>query len=109
MTVFIAHAQRGSFSTRELPKIELHDLQQIVGGHIECCSYLHPILRQNGIEMLVNEEGLLKLLPINENIDHFFYVGDVAFVGVRGTELVGLTEDQLEIVRVFAGDVEEDL
>lgn len=70
----------------------LHDLQDLVGGYIEPCAPVE--LRQRGIELLANEEGLLKQLPVNINLFPFFFVGTLVAVGVSGEDFVSLTPDQ---------------
>lgn len=74
--------------------LTLEALQQQVGGYIEVAP--HPELRRKDVAMLVNEEGLLKLLPVNENLQPFFYVGNAVFVGIKGEDFTGLTEEQFE-------------
>ena len=75
----------------------LRDLQHLVGGYIETSAPVQ--LRQNGITLLCNEEGLLKQLPANQNLFPFFYVGQVVAVGVRGEEFVSLTHNQIEFLK----------
>lgn len=58
----------------------LRSLQDIVGGFIETCAPLE--LREQGIELLANEEGLLIHLPYNNNLFPFFFVGTLVAVGV---------------------------
>lgn len=74
--------------------LSLVGLLQIVGGYIEVAP--HPELTRNNVAMLVNEEGLLNGLPINENLQPFFYVGNAVFVGIRGEDFTGLNEEQFE-------------
>lgn len=70
----------------------LHDLQALVGGYIEPCAPVE--LRQRGIELLCNEEGLLRQLPVNINLFPFFFVGTLVAVGVSGENFVSLTPEQ---------------
>ena len=70
----------------------LGSLQSYVGGLIEPCAPVQ--LKERGIELLCNEEGLLVGMPININMFPFFYVGDLVAVGVSGEEFVSLTPEQ---------------
>lgn len=70
----------------------LHDLQALVGGYIEPCAPVE--LRQRGIELLANMEGLLRQLPVNINMFPFFFVGTLVAVGVSGEDFVSLTPYQ---------------
>lgn len=77
-------------------KPTLEQLQKLVGGYIQTCAPLE--LREQNIELLVDEEGLLKGLQPNAKLYPFFYVGNAVFVGVDGEELVGLTSEQIEFI-----------
>ena len=70
----------------------LHGLQSLVGGYIEPCAPAE--IKAKGIELLANEEGLLKRLPPNTNLYPFFFVGTLVAVGVDGEEFVSLTPTQ---------------
>lgn len=70
----------------------LYDLQHLVDGYIEPCAPVQ--LRQQGIELLCNEEGLLRGLPCNINMFPFFFVGTLVAVGVSGEEFTSLTPEQ---------------
>lgn len=70
----------------------LEDLQGLVQGLIEPCAPAE--LRDQGIELLANEEGLLKGLPCNLNLFPFFYVGTLVAVGVGEEDFISLTFDQ---------------
>lgn len=72
---------------------ELHELQELVGGYIEPGAPVE--LREKGIELLVDEEGLLKGLEPNPNIYPFFFVGPCVLVGVSGEDFVSLTDEQI--------------
>ena len=76
----------------DYPGLNLRALQELVGGYIEPCAPVQ--LREQGIELLANEEGLLKGLAPNENLYPFFVVGDLVAVGVVGEEFTSLTVDQ---------------
>lgn len=66
--------------------------QEIVGGDVEAVTI------ENGIVMLVNEEGKLEGLPYNFTMSGDTIVGDVVFVGAKGSEFVSLRSDQIEYV-----------
>ena len=71
----------------------LYDLQSLVGGWIEPCA--PQILRDQGIELLANEEGLLKMLPLNVNtFPALFLCGNLVAVGVGEDDFVSLTPEQ---------------
>lgn len=91
----------------EIRDLELKDdslleaLQEVVGGYIETV----PIMLRNGLQMIVNEEGVILDLPVNliasilygAAIHDTFIQGDVAIVdrGYRNGEpdLEGLSPD----------------
>lgn len=85
-------------------KPTLKELQERVGGYIEPCAPLE--LREKNIELLVDEEGLLKGLQPNAKLYPFFYVGNAVFVGldveevdgVKEVDFVGLTVEQIEFI-----------
>lgn len=78
-------------------EIQLYNLQSYVGGYIEACG---PVdLRSHGIELLADEEGLLKQLPVNPNLFPFFFVGNLVMVGVSGESFVGLTDEQIAFAK----------
>lgn len=75
------------------------NMKKIVGGYIECVSLPH------GIDMWLNEEGLLEQLPLNlqtsmnGQVVHVI-VGDVFFAGHDGEgETIGLTSGQQKFIR----------
>lgn len=92
MKVIVIEPKEGQYYLHETEG-QLHDFQELVGGYIEACAPVE--LRYEGIQMLVNEEGLLKGLDANENLFPFFFVGTCVLVGVSGEDFVGLTEDQI--------------
>lgn len=77
---------------RTVGNITLEFLQDCVGGYIEPCAPIE--LKEHGIELLANEEGLLSGLDPNENLFPFFLVGNVVAVGVDGEDFVGLSVEQ---------------
>lgn len=74
----------------------LEDYQKIVGGYIE--NVCLPGLIEKDIILVANEEGLLKGLPLNENLNPFVIVGQVFFVGRGEEDYVSLTAEQLHYV-----------
>lgn len=96
--IVIARTKRGDIIERELDEVTLDELQRAVGGYVEHA----PVagLTEEHIVMLVNEDGLLAGLPVNENLLPFFYVGDVVFAKLQVNEygeldFVGLDEYQV--------------
>ncbi len=73
---------------------ELHVFQDLVGGYIECGAPAE--LRARGIELICNEEGLLKQLKANVNLFPFFYVGTCVLVGYDHDGFTSLTDEQLK-------------
>ena len=75
---------------------ELHVLQEIVGGYIEC----FPIF--DNVVCVCNEEGKLKGLPINFVFDGDFIAGDVFFcaTGIDDFESLSIYQTSV-IMRVF--------
>ena len=72
----------------------LHGLQALVDGYIEICTPY--VLKCLHIEILCNEEGLLKNLEPNINVCPYFLAGPLVAVGCDGEEFVSLNEDQIE-------------
>lgn len=97
--VLVVHPERAVFDLFERDELKLYELQEWVGGYIEVAPMVELEAKQ--IAMLVNEEGLLAGLDLNENLLPFFYVGSCVFVGVDGEDFVGLSDDQLEFVVEF--------
>ena len=85
----------------------LEALQNLVDGYIEPAAPVQ--LRDMGMEMLVNEEGLLRHLPFNENLFPFFYVGTAVLVGVDGESFTSLTIDQLSGANAFLAGCREGI
>ena len=79
----------------------LETLQCLVEGYIELATPL--ILKKEGIELIVNEEGLISLLPVNKNLfatkDGLFIFGNAVIVGAGDEDFTGLTEDQVQFVK----------
>lgn len=80
------------------PEANLRALQKLVGGYIEPCAPLQ--LKQMGIELLANEEGLIAGLDGNENLYPFFFVGQLVAVGVdyQAEDFVSLNDIQMEFL-----------
>lgn len=84
--------------TKVIEKLELEDMQAMVGGFIEC------MYVGNGVDLWLNDEGKIYDLPSNivigsqdkEVLD--IVKGDVFFAGSDGEDTVGLTDEQLKWV-----------
>ena len=97
MRVLIAKTKRGDVQITDVPN-EQHTLQEIVEGHIEFVSV--PGLREYDIGLICNEEGIIKQLPINQNLDPFLYAGNVFFVGLDD-DFTDLTDEQIERIKAY--------
>lgn len=95
MRILVIHPKKGNIHLHDTEG-ELYQLQSLVGGLIETCAPVQ--LREQGIEMLCNEEGLLRGMDYNENMYPFFFVGTLVMLGVEGDHFTGLSEEQ----QVFA-------
>lgn len=71
----------------------LKDFQTMVGGNIETAAPVE--LREQGLQMLVNEEGVITGQPLNENLYPFFYVGPAVIVATYGEEFTSLRDHHL--------------
>lgn len=69
----------------------LEALQKVVGGYIETCTICTDTVA------IINEEGRLLGLPINEHLR--FFVGDALIVGVDGDEFASLTDQQINSLK----------
>ena len=96
MKVITVGTRRGDINLRHIDNT-LDDLQHEVCGYIQTCAPAQ--LRTKNIEMLVNEEGLLIGLDMNENLLPFFFVGPAVFVGVDGEDFCSLTKFQMNFVK----------
>lgn len=92
MKVLYLGTKAGEITVREIFGT-LTDFQELVGGNIEVAAPVQ--LREQGLEMLVNEEGVLSGLDPNENLFPFFYVGPAVFVATHGEEFRGLKDHHL--------------
>lgn len=103
--ILIVYPEKGTLVERISPLVRLECLQNAVDGYIEPCA--PPEIKERNIEMFENEEGLLYGLPVNENLLPFFFVGNIAFVGVDGENYVGLTDDQIIFIKKWIADLDE--
>lgn len=85
---------------------KLEDLQKIVGGYIEI-PYLGDKFRDNGIDVIINEEGKLieglkaEIAIVDKkrgNILDIVYGNCIFASHDEEGETIGLTEDQVQIV-----------
>lgn len=110
-------------SVREFSEPLYKTIGAVVGGYIEV---VHPRGLKAPYCMIVNEEGLLKRLPLNAagsawygTMDHGHpIVGDIVIMkeseGEDGIDLAGLTDEEIvEIKRVvgrmFGGNIVEEV
>ena len=86
--------------------VPLKDLQEMVEGHIEVTPTMLAASWSrekdtDAIILIINEEGKLKGLPLNQkatdisgiNLYDDVIVGNAILMAVRGEELIGLTEE----------------
>ena len=73
-------------------KGELHEMQEIVGGHLEV------ICLFDGIFCVLNEEGKLIGLPANFALAFDVIVGDVFFCSVSGEDFASLNDMQIDTI-----------
>lgn len=95
MRVVKAGTKLGNIQTLDIPNT-LEALQKEVDGYIQTTTVAE--LREHNIQMIVNEEGLLKQLLPNTNLFPFFFVGNVLFVTVNGEEFDSLSDEQLHFI-----------
>lgn len=98
--------KEGDLANIIVKSITLEKLQELVGGYIEPCAPVE--LRDRGIELLANEEGLLQGLELNENLNPFFIVGQVVAVGVAEDDFVGLNADQQKYLSEWLGGLRRE-
>lgn len=90
-------------------QMRLETMQSIVGGYFECAtSMLDPTWARELVErivLVINEEGKLKGLPVNEKATELFYwagmdviAGTAILLAVRGDELIGFTKPAAETI-----------
>ena len=73
-------------------KGELHEMQEIVGGYIECFQVFDNVL------CVCNEEGKLKGLPINFIFGGDFIAGDVFFCLAGFDDFESLNDYQADVI-----------
>lgn len=93
MRIIFIGTKQGNFGECTIPNT-LEDLQRAVNGYIEITTL--PELKEHGIQMIVNEEGLLRGLKPNENLFPFFFVGSVLLVNIDGEDFASLTDKQVK-------------
>ena len=78
-------------------------LVKIVGGYLESLPFNAMIgiecQELNNVVVMLDEEGKLKQKPINIKVLYDYIVGDIAFVGTKGAEIIGLTDKQIELIQ----------
>ena len=87
----------------------LGELQAIVGGYIEM-PYVSKVLSDNGIHIVINEEGKLleglraEIVVANEdNLILDVIYGNCIFVGSNEEDFTDLTDEQIEVVKKMLG------
>lgn len=98
MRVFVIPTKRGTAHPMDI-SYTVESMQFLVGGYYDFAGI--PQLRDNGIELVVNADGVLTGLPPNENLWPFFYVGQVFMVGNNGEDLVSLTAKQIAFIKAW--------
>lgn len=78
---------------------DLESLQKCVGGYIEPCAPAG--LKCRGIELLANEEGMLKGLDPNKNLFPFFFLGDLVAVGVGEEDFQSINVTQYDYLMTW--------
>lgn len=95
----------GELKEREIGT-ELEDLQEIVGGYIEI-PYLSDVFVNNGIDVIINEEGKLidglkaEIAIVSEKLGTILDIvyGNCIFASHdEDGETIGLTDEQIQIV-----------
>ena len=76
----------------------LETLQGLVGGYIEV---VLPERNNEGILMIVNEEGKLRRMEANFALGDDLIVGTAIFIGEDGEEFRGLTEHEAGLARGY--------
>lgn len=92
MRILLIGTNKGNVHPEET-RGTLRDLQGYVDGYIE--SVFIPQLHEQGVALIVNEEGVIRALPLNENLYPFFFCGQAFMVGVKGSAFRGLSDKQL--------------
>lgn len=89
LKVFIKHP--GKLGYTAAIKNELKEMQELVGGYIECVMFLGNTV------IVCNDEG--RLIPLKRNILDIY--GTFFVVGVDGDEFRSLTEDEVKFCELY--------
>ena len=84
----------------EVVENSLRSLQELVGGPIECVTVTEDLA------IVCNEEGRIRGLSPSASILRIQFVGPVAFVGVRGEDLMSITRKGEWLVRQIVKEAE---
>lgn len=95
LKVFIKHPGKPGYTAAI--KNELKEMQELVGGYIECVMFLGNTV------IVCNEEG--QLIPLKRNILDIY--GTFFVVGVDGDEFRSLTEDEVKYCELYMNGGEE--
>ena len=89
----VLYVQPGKYPEERWVRDELADLQQLVGGLIEC---VYPW--QDDLACLVcNDEGLIHSMPLNRRVPVYDVIAGPFFVcGLRGSNFSSLTDEQMK-------------
>ena len=89
----VLYVQPGKYPEERWVRDELADLQQLVGGLIEC---VYPW--QDDLACLVcNDEGLIHSMPLNRRVPGYDVIAGPFFVcGLRGSNFSSLTDEQIK-------------
>ena len=81
----------------------LKELQKEVGGFIEICHL------DNGLIAIVDEEGVVKGLPVNAIIPYYGVIrGNIIFARDNGEDLTSLNDEDVEYLRKMYEEYEEE-
>lgn len=84
----------------------LEALQKTVGGYIESTTVAQ--LRDHGIVIICNEEGVLQGLDYNINMYPFFFVGDLFLVSTGEEDFESLSAEQIEFIERWIDSLEKE-
>ena len=89
----VLYVQPGKYPEERWVRDKLTDLQQLVGGLIEC---VYPW--QDDLACLVcNDEGLILSMPLNRRVPGYDVIAGPFFVcGLRGSNFSSLTDEQMK-------------
>lgn len=107
--VVIIGTRCGDIRVHGTRDISLKFLQSCVGGYIELAT--PPELKEKGIEILVNEDGLNLGLDVNKNFKPYFMCGQAVAVAVKRDDFDFLTDAQtiavlnwFEDLKIYRGE-----